>query len=349
MYNFLDIVTIVTTATLDKVLLFPNTNSKYVGIVIKSGKDNLKGDLLLDLPKEWKVTPASIPFQLDKKGMEQTVYFEVTPPKNNSEVVGKSIAIIDGITYDKEHININYDHITKQQVLKTAEVKCLRLDLKNNQERVAYIMGAGDEVPNSLIQMGYKVTIVKPEELTPEKLENYDVVMTGIRAYNTVLSLANKQQLLFNFVKEGKTMIVQYNTTDDLVTNTLAPYPLKISRDRVTEENAEVRFLNPSHPVLNYPNSITATDFKGWKQEQGLYYPNEFDKAFTPILSSNDKNESPKEGALLIAPYGKGNYIYTGLSFFRELPEGVSGAYKLLSNMISIKPTITMPIKNIKN
>jgi hypothetical protein len=123
---------------------------------------------------------------------------------------------------------------------------------------------------------------------------------------------------------------------------------LKLSRDRVTEENAEVRFLAPNHPVLNVPNKITSTDFEGWKQEQGLYYPSEYDKAFTPILSSNDKGETPKNGALLIAPYGKGYYIYTGLSFFRELPEGVTGAYKLISNIISLKSTPTIATQKIK-
>ena len=140
-----------------------------------------------------------------------------------------------------------------------------------------------------------------------------------------------------DFVKEGKTMLVQYNTTDELVTKNIAPFPMKISRDRVTEENAEVRFLAPEHPVLNYSNKITAKDFEGWTQEQGLYYPSEWDNSFTPILSSNDKGETPKNGALLIAKYGKGNYIYTGLSFFRELPEGVSGAYRLISNLISLQ------------
>ncbi|MBW4361551.1 PIG-L family deacetylase [Flavobacterium taihuense] len=348
MYNFLDIVPEVTTTIQDKVLLFPNTKPKYVGVNIKSGENNLKGNLKLDLPKDWKISPTSIPFQLDKKGMELTVYFEVTPPAQMSEAVGKSIATVEGVTYDKEQININYEHITKQQVLKTAEVKCIRFDLKTNEEKIAYIMGAGDEVPKSLTQMGYKVTQVKPEEITPEKLDSFDVVMTGVRAYNTVQALANKQDILFDFVKGGKTMIVQYNTTDDLVTTNIAPYPLKISRDRVTEENAEVRFLAPNHPALNYPNMITQNDFKGWKQEQGLYYPKEFDKAFTPIISSNDKGESAKEGALLIAPYGKGNYIYTGLSLFRELPEGVPGAYKLLSNMISIKPSVSIPNQKMK-
>ncbi|OOG65884.1 PIG-L family deacetylase [Flavobacterium sp. A45] len=348
MYNFLDIVPVVTTTIQDKVLLFTNTKSKYVGITIKAGKNDLKGNLKLDLPKDWKVSPQSISFQLIKKGMEQTVYFEVTPPAQMSEIVGKSIATIDGIAYDKEQININYDHITKQQVLKTSEVKCIRFDLKTNEEKIAYIMGAGDEVPKSLTQMGYKVTLLKAEEITPEKLDSFDVVMTGVRAYNTVQALANKQDILFDFVKSGKTMIVQYNTTDDLVTSNLAPYPLKISRDRVTEENAEVRFLAPNHPALNFPNTITQKDFKGWTQEQGLYYPKDFDKAFTPILSSNDKGENAKDGALLIAPYGKGNYIYTGLSLFRELPEGVPGAYKLLSNMISIKSSETIPNQKMK-
>ena len=221
-------------------------------------------------------------------------------------------------------------------VLKPAEAKAIRLKIKTKNGKIGYIMGAGDEVPKSLTQMGYEVDIIKPEEISAENLENYDVVMTGIRAYNTVNTLAFKQNLILDFVKNGKTLIVQYNTTDDLITKNMSPFPLKISRDRVTEENAEVRFLAPNHPVLNYPNKITAEDFKGWKQEQGLYYPNEWDAAFTPILSSNDKGENPKNGALLIAKYGKGNYVYTGLSFFRELPEGVSGAYRLLANIISI-------------
>lgn len=347
-YNFLDIVPEITTAIQDKVLLFPNTKPKYVGINIKSGKDNIKGSLKLDLPKEWKISPPSISFELQKKGMEQTVYFEVTPPSQMSEAVAKSVATVDNAVYNKEQIVINYDHIAKQQILKTAEVKCIRIDLKTNQEKIAYIMGAGDEVPKSLAQMGYQVTQIKPEEITPEKLALFDVVMTGVRAYNTVQALAYKQDILFDFVNSGKTMIVQYNTVNDLVTSNIAPYPLKISSDRVTEENAEVRFLAPNHLVLNYPNTITQNDFKGWKQEQGLYYPKEFDKAFTPILSSNDKGESPKNGALLVAPYGKGNYIYTGLSFFRELPEGVPGAYKLLSNLISIKPAVSLPNQKIK-
>jgi LmbE family N-acetylglucosaminyl deacetylase len=338
MYNYLDIVPDVTTSIAEKVYLFTNSKaSKTINVNVKAGKNDIKGNIKLEVPAGWAVLPTAIPFEISKKGEEHIVSFAVTPPTAPSEVVLKSIVTVDGQTFDKEQIIIDYPHITKQQVLKPAEAKLIRTDLKTTDSRIGYIMGAGDEVPKSLIQMGYKVIILKPEELTPEKLNNFDVIMTGIRAYNTVKALENKQNLLFDFVKSGKNMIVQYNTLDDIVTPNIAPFLLKISRDRVTDENAEVQFLAPNHPVLNVPNKITTKDFEGWKQEQGLYYPNEFDTSFIPILSSNDKGETPKNGALLVAPYGKGNYIYTGLSFFRELPEGVSGAYRLLSNMISLK------------
>jgi len=348
LYNYLDIVPEVTTSIIDKVMIFSSNKKKKVVVKIKAGKDAVKGNLQLELPDNWQSNPQLIPFDFDKKGEVHTVYFEITPPSSPDEVVAKSIAIVDNKKYDKEQINIDLDHITKQQVLLSSEVILIRMNLKTNGEKIAYIMGAGDEIPNGLSQMGYKITLLAPEEIKPEKLADFDVVITGVRAYNTVQSLANKQNILFDFVKGGKTMIVQYNTPTNLVTDRIAPFPLKLSRDRVTEENAEVRFLAPNHPVLNYPNKITAADFEGWKQEQGLYYPSEFDKAFIPILSSNDKGETPKNGALLVAKYGKGYFVYTGLSFFRELPEGVSGAYKLLSNMISLKDPVLNSSENEK-
>lgn len=336
-YNPLDIVPEITTSIIDKVALFNSGKSKTIGVKIKAGKDSEIGILKLDLPANWKVIPNEIAFALSKKGEEQMVQFEVFPPKNADEISVKAVAFVNGKSFDKEQININYDHISKQQILRTSEARFIKLDIKIGNEKIAYLMGAGDEVPKSLTQMGYEVTEINPTEFTKEKLAYFDVLITGIRAYNTVKELKFMQEILFDFVKEGKTMLVQYNTTDELMTKNIAPFSIKISRDRVTEENAEVRFLTPEHPVLNFPNKITAKDFEGWKQEQGLYYPNEWDAAFTPILSSNDKGETPKNGALLIAKYGKGNYIYTGLSFFRELPEGVSGAYRLFSNLISIK------------
>ena len=335
-YKPLDIVPAVTTSILDKVKIFNSNKSSRVGVKIKSGQDAVSGDLFLALEEGWLVTPKSIPFQLNKKGAETTVYFDVTPPKKTSEITAKSYAVIGGKKLDKEQITITYEHIAQQQVLVNSEAKFSKLDITITNEKIAYLMGAGDEVPQYLSQMGYSVTPIKPEEITPENLKNFQVVIVGIRTYNTLEEMAFKQSILFDFVKAGNTMIVQYNTTGKLTTKELAPFPLKISRDRVTEEDAAVRFLAPSHKVLNFPNKITAKDFENWVQEQGLYYPDEWDQTFVPILSSNDKGEDPKDGGLLIAPYGKGHYIYTGLSFFRELPAGVSGAYRLFANMISI-------------
>jgi LmbE family N-acetylglucosaminyl deacetylase len=335
-YQPFDVVPAVTATIAEKVYIFNSDKAKTIHVKVKAGKDNVVGNIKLEAPNNWSVTPKEIPFTLAKKGEEQSVSFNVTPSKEASEVSLRSIVTVEGKVYDNEQININYTHIYKQVVLKPAETRALKLDIKTKSEKIAYIMGAGDEVPKSLMQMGYQVSILKPEEITTEKLQTYDVVMTGVRAYNVITALAFKQSLLFDFVKSGKTMIVQYNTLDDLVTKDLAPFPLKISRDRVTEENAEIKFLAPEHPILNTPNKITSKDFEGWKQEQGLYYPSDFDAAFTPILSAHDKGEGAKKGALLVAQYGKGHFIYTGLSFFRELPEGVAGAYRLMANMIGI-------------
>ncbi|MBS1534787.1 MAG: PIG-L family deacetylase [Bacteroidetes bacterium] len=336
-YQPFDIVPEVSTTITNNVLLFNKHRAQEIEVKVKAGRDQVKGQLTLDVPADWKISPAHFSFDLAQKGAEQSFTFEVTPPKTPGEVVVKSIATVNEKQFSKEQINIRYPHIAQQQVLKNAQARLIKLDIKTGDEKIAYIMGAGDEVPKYLKQMGYEVSIVKPEEITAEKLASFDVVMTGIRAYNTIQALAYKQSVLLDFVKQGHTMIVQYNTLDDLVTPNMSPYLLKISRDRVTEENAEVSFLAPQHPILNKPNTITAKDFSGWKQEQGLYYPSEWDAAFKPIISAHDQGETPKNGAILVAELGKGHYIYTGLSFFRELPEGVSGAYRLLANMISLK------------
>jgi len=335
-YEPFDIVPDVTTSIIDKVSLFNGKNTKKVTVRVKAGKADVKGVVKLELPQTWTVSPVEIPFSLARKGEEAVVSFDVTAPKTNEEATAKAIAIVGGKSFDLERSDINYSHISKQMVLRRSESRFLKLDIKTGGEKIGYIMGAGDEVHKSLIQMGYDVTLLSPQEITRSRLAAFDVVITGIRAYNTVDELALKQPVLMDFVREGKTMIVQYNTVDPLVTKELGPYPLKLSRDRVTEENAEVRFLAPQHRILNSPNKITSADFQGWTQEQGLYYPSEWDKAYTAILSANDRGEKPKDGALLVARYGKGHYIYTGLSFFRELPEGVAGAFRLMANMISI-------------
>ena len=191
-------------------------------------------------------------------------------------------------------------------------------------------------IPESLRQIGYQVAEVSPEEITAKNLENFDAVVMGVRAYNVVEELKYKQPILLDYVKNGGTMVVQYNTARGFSFPNLGPYPLHLSSDRVTDEFAEVTVLDPSAEVLNYPNKITDNDFKGWVQERGLYFPDEYDNAYKPVISIHDKDEAASEGSLLLAKYGKGHYIYTGLSFFRELPAGVSGAYRLFANMLSV-------------
>ncbi len=335
-YEPFDIIPQVSTAFAENVSLFTARKSKMIAIKVTAEKDGVTGTARLQLPTDWIVAPKSTPFSIEKKGGEKIIYFSVTAPENSDGVTANAIVTVKGIEFSQELIHIRYPHISKQAILKNAEAKFIATPIRIGKEKVAYVMGAGDAVNTCVAQMGYDVTLINPEEITKEKLAEFDVIMLGIRAYNVLGSLILKQAVLMDAVKEGKTMIVQYNTSADLLIKDIAPFPLKISRDRVTEEKAKVEFLAPNHRVLNYPNKITSKDFHDWVQEQGLYYPSEWDAAFTPILSAHDQNESPKNGALLVAKYGKGHYIYTGLSFFRELPAGVTGAFRLMANMISI-------------
>ncbi|MBD0822436.1 PIG-L family deacetylase [Aestuariibaculum marinum] len=320
----------------EKVIIFDNGNEHTISLIVKAGHDNLKGTAEICHPENWSVFPEKQEVNIANKGEEQILTFTIIPPKHQDEGYISPIIHIGDKTYTKELIEINYEHIPYQTVLLPSESKVVRLDIKKHGENIAYIAGAGDVVPESLEQIGYNVRIINPENITGETLKRFDAVVIGIRAYNTIDELKFKQQILFDFVKAGGNMIVQYNTNRGLKTDHLAPYNLALSRDRVTDENAKVEILHPEHPLLNTPNKITQKDFEGWTQERGLYFPNKWDQAFTPILSMHDKDEAAKEGSLLVAKYGKGYYIYTGLSFFREFPEGVSGAYRLFANMLSI-------------
>ncbi len=323
------------------VIVFENDNQKEVSVIVKAGRDQLEGYVSIAHPKDWNVFPEKQNISIEHKGEEQTVVFTIVPPKHQSERLITPMVYVGDSIYTKKLIEIDYEHIPFQTVLLPSESKVVRLNIQKKGDNIAYIVGAGDVVPESLKQIGYNVVTLAPKDINAETLSKFDAVVLGIRAYNTVDDLKYKQQILFDFVKQGGNMIVQYNTNSRLKVDELAPYDLKLSRDRVTNENAEVTFLNPNNPILNYPNKITQKDFEGWTQERGLYFPNQWSDKFTPILSMHDKGETPKDGSLLVAKYGKGYYIYTGLSFFREFPEGVTGAYRLFSNMLSIgKDTI---------
>lgn len=320
----------------EEVYIFPDSDPKKIKVLVDAGTAHVKGELKLETPEGWHVSPESVAVNIEQQGGEATFSFEVSPPAMSSEARLRAVFMAGDKHYSKSKISIEYDHIPKQTLYPEAAAKIVRLDLKKEGEKIGYLMGAGDNIPVSLQQLGYKVDLLNDNGITLENLKQYDAVILGIRAYNTVDRLKFYQPVLLEYAKQGGTLIVQYNTNHQLVTPDLGPYPLTLSRDRVTVEDAPVRILLPEHPVLNFPNKITAKDFEGWVQERGLYFPNQWSNEYKAPLSSNDPGESPKDGGLLVAPYGKGYYIYTGYSWFRELPAGVPGAYRLFTNMISI-------------
>ncbi|MDY0779266.1 PIG-L family deacetylase [Tenacibaculum sp. IB213877] len=334
-YEPFEVLPKVTTQLKNKVVIFSDDKPQTVLVDVRSGAGNVSGEVALQVPNGWKVTPEKAPFTISQKGDKRTVSFSVTPPKNQSEGSIKAVATSEGKTFDKELIEIDYNHIPKQSVLLPSEAKVVRLDIKKNGSSIGYIQGSGDAIPESLRQIGYSVTEILPQDINTQSLAKFDAVVLGIRAYNTQPELQFKQKYLLDYVKNGGNLVVQYNTSRRV--DVKAPFELHLSRDRVTDENAKVTLLAKEHSVLNYPNTITEADFNGWVQERGLYFPDKWGQEFTPILSMNDKDETPKQGSLLVAKYGKGNYVYTGLSFFRELPAGVPGAYKLFANLLSVK------------
>ena len=333
-YEPFEILPSVTTKLKNNVLVFSNDVPKKVLVEVRAGASKVSGSLRLKVPESWTVSPKEIVFNIHQKNDKQTVAFLVTASENQSEGKLQVLAIVDKKIYAKELVEINYNHIPKQSVLVNSEAKVVRLDIKTIGSKIGYIKGAGDAIPESLRQIGYEVALINPLEINEKNLLSYGAIVLGIRAYNVVEELKFKQKYLLAYVENGGTLIVQYNTNRGV--NVAAPFELDLSRDRVTDEFSEVRILAKEHSLLNFPNKITSDDFKGWVQERGLYFPGTWSKEYTPILSMNDKNETPKNGSLLIAKYGKGNYIYTGLSFFRELPAGVSGAYKLFANMLAV-------------
>ena len=346
LYRPFEIIPEVSASISDKVFIFENDQQKEIEVTVKAGRDAIEGYVQMAYPNDWNVYPQKQKIEIVNKGDIQKVVFTVIPPKNQSEGLITPMVNINGKYYTDELIEIDYSHIPYQTVLMPSVSKVVRLDIDKRGNNIGYIEGAGDVEPESLRQIGYNVTIVKPEQISAENLVNFDAVVVGIRAYNILDELKFKQKFLLEYVKEGGNLIVQYNTNRRLKTDNIAPYDLQLSKDRVTDENAEVKILEPNHPILNFPNKITNQDFEGWVQERGLYFPNQWSDEFTPLLSMNDKGESSKEGSLLVAKYGKGNYIYTGLSFFREFPAGVSGAYRLFANLLSAGKGDNKTLKN---
>jgi LmbE family N-acetylglucosaminyl deacetylase len=269
------------------------------------------------------------------KGQKRT--FTVFPLANKSAIIAG--AQENTIGYNQQLRTINYDHIPAINYFKKAKIEYKILDVKTEGTIAGYIPGAGDKIPEALEQMGYKVVTLKESDINAENLKQFDVIITGVRAYNTNEWMNNVYDVLMQYVKEGGVLVSQYNTSNQIgpVRAKIAPYTFTITRNRITDEEAKVNFLLPQHPVLNYPNKITGKDFEGWIQERSIYNAENTDTAYKKIFSMKDPGEKEQEGSLIIANYGQGRFVYTGLVFFRELPAGVPGAYRLFANIIANK------------
>jgi hypothetical protein len=333
-YRPLEIVPKVSLHIPSPVLYFGTLAPKEVSVVVRAGKASVEGRVALQLPAGWR-TEGAQPFALSSEGSETTLRFLVTPPAAESLGMLRAEAIVEGETFSHDAIRIDYSHLPPLFLSPPAQARLVRKETAIRGRRVGYIEGSGDDVPIALRQLGFEVAFLSDEDLQRSDLSSYDAIVAGVRAYNTRKGLVLAQPRLLDFVKNGGTYVVQYNTNQDLVVPEIGPYPLKPSRDRVTVEESPVQILNPDHPLLLGPNRIGSADFEGWVQERGLYFPTTWDERYVPLLGMNDPGEKESRGSLLVARWGKGTFIATGIAFFRQLPEGVPGAWRLFANLVS--------------
>lgn len=319
-----------------EVRLFAPGSSRPVAVEVLAARAGTSGSLKLDVPAGWKVEPATQAFRLAAVGDRTKLSFTVTSPAQATTADITARATVNGAPIDTQRVEINYPHIPSLLVQPAARLKAVVLDLAIRGREVAYLPGAGDNVAQALQEMGYTVTPISGADLTAEKLRRFDAVAIGVRAFNVRTDLVVGLPALFAYVEAGGNVIAQYNRPNDLKTPKIAPFDLTLSGQRVTNENAPVTLLAPDHPALNVPNRITAADFEGWVQERGIYFPSQWDERFTPLLAMNDPGEEPLKGGLLVAKHGRGHFVYSGLVWFRQLPAGVPGAYRLLANLVSL-------------
>ena len=347
----------------EDVLVFDGTGAKKINIKLIAGRDSIKSTVTIKIPRGWNVQfidstitnqsmdpdEKSCIFRIGKKGETSDIGLLVKPLNGN--VSNKELQFeisLDSQTYTKGIKEIKYDHIPIQTLFPEAEVKLVRLDVVKKSKRIGYIPGAGDEVQGCLSQLGYDVTTLTDDKLASENLSLYDAIITGVRAYNTNEKLPSFKQKLMDYIAAGGNLIVQYNTNSwaGPLSSDIGPYKFKITRNRITDEEAKVNFLLPNHPVFNSPNKITEKDFEGWMQERSIYHAGDWDSNYVAPISMTDPYEmtiggvspkgKPDNGALIIAKHGKGNFVYTGFVFFRELPAGVPGAYRFMVNLIEL-------------
>ncbi|WP_442794210.1 PIG-L family deacetylase [Pelobium manganitolerans] len=334
-YQPLSITPPVTANLEDKTLIFTGAEAKNIRVKLKSFEKGMSGAVTLRVPEGWTVKPEKIDFQFKSKDEEQFVSFSVSPSAKAKNGQLKAEIKIGNESYHQEIKTIDYPHIPSISYFPPAEAKLVKLNLKSSVKNVGYIVGAGDLIPETLRALGINVQLLSEADILNGDLSGFDAIIAGVRAYNVNTRMKFVQAKLLDYVANGGVYLVQYNVNRPLQMDNLGPYPFTITRDRVTEEDAKVSFAKPNSEALNYPNKITAADFEGWIQERGIYFADTNSPEYEKPLVMHDTGESAKDGSLLVANYGKGKFVYTGLVFFRELPAVVPGAYRLFMNLLA--------------
>jgi LmbE family N-acetylglucosaminyl deacetylase len=317
-----------------------NENSgKAVEVGVSSNVTGLrKGTLRLDVPSGWNVDPPQVAVEFHRRGEKQDFEFKIFPDNlREGKIDVRAVLESDGKRFTEGYSLVTREDLGAFYYYQPALQRVSMVDVKiSPQLKVAYVMGAGDDIPTVLKQIGIDVTLLPAEKLATEDLSKYGTIVLGIRAYDTQKDLVANNNKLINYVSNGGTLVVQYNAgVGDFNKENLTPYPAQLSRERVTVEEAPVEILQSGDRVFHFPNQIAAHDFDGWVQERGLYFMDKWDDHFNPLLACNDPGQPEQKGGLLRAQFGKGTYIYTGYAFFRQLPDGVPGAVRLFVNLLS--------------
>jgi len=314
--------------------------ARRITLVAVAGR-KVAGTLKLQASAGWRAEPAELPFALARAGDEARLSVLLTPPPEaaaGAEAGALTVTAETGGAAQPARgvVRIDHPHVPLQTLFPPARARLVRLDLKLGGRRIGYVAGAGDEIPASLRPLGYQVEPLSDTELAAADLSVYHAIVVGVRAFNTRPAMAQLNARLLEYVAQGGTEIVLYNVDQGLLTRDIGPYPFRISRNRVTDETAAMTFLAPDHPLLNRPNRITQADFQGWVQERGTYFAEDWDARYVPLFAVRDPGEAPSSGSLIVAAHGRGHFVYTGLGFFRQLPEGVPGAYRLFANLLAL-------------
>jgi LmbE family N-acetylglucosaminyl deacetylase len=346
------------------VSVFPDSAARKVQVSIEANTANAEGELRLDLPAGWKASPATMPFKIAISGEAREMTFEVTPPAGETTATLRAVAKVAGRDIASGMRVIDYPHIPPQTLFPVSAIKLVRSNIKVTAKKVGYIMGAGDEMPDALRQLGIEVSLLSESDLAQGDLSRFDAIVAGVRCYNVRADVRANQPRLLKYVENGGTYVVQYQTGDSPdpnaqrnnqpgpppglvfgqpsqpVTTNLGPYPFVVpggNKYRVTVEEAPVAFTHPDSPLLQYPNHINPKDFDGWVQERGVYFAVQWDPRYQTVIESHDAGEDPLPGGQIWTRYGKGVYIFTAYSWFRQLPAGVPGAYRMFANLLSAK------------